>query len=495
MSYSNGEIYGNISINDIQRAIGNSSPDLGTLIRTGNINKWARYKPVSYPGVDKVRSRDIRSHGLPFTPDTYFDGLTGLSFSSMIDTPSSVAGYDDIEISYIRPTGGQNSPYRDTDFSGYNHNAQKPAEIYFGSTFKLDRGMSCRVTIYDRSSADEQSYISFSDFINDSSFASADKRLCLAVYDVAVSDNAPIWYFFSEKFSSVGSSGTWDVGTNMFNTNFTQLLTIGKSYKFQVMVVTNHSYLEQVIPNTDRYRWEYGVSPSEMSSMESGSGAMKAMCLAFENGMDRCVRALQNSSVVTDRSYYLGMLSVEKYGEIVYDGNYQKLCTCLYLPAIIIRSRTALSSSDQYQMRVRFSQGVSSSTIFQPIDKSGNNYYEIASTPSTQMSEIPITSWHTIATVIQEGLHTTDTDGAGNTVQVYEFDFPNHTYVITSNTAPQTLGQAGLFLFFDQENDFTITFTLYYRPNTSQAETLVRTLTINYSVSEGIGYIADQEWT
>lgn len=105
MAYKNGEIYGAVSINDVQRAVGSSSADLGQLIRNGNINKWARYKPVAYAGVSKIRSRDIRTYGLPFTPDPVFDAKTGLNIGIMTGSPSDVAAWTDAEIAYERPSG------------------------------------------------------------------------------------------------------------------------------------------------------------------------------------------------------------------------------------------------------------------------------------------------------------------------------------------------------------------------------------------------------
>lgn len=491
--YSNGEIYGNVSIDDVKKALDNSSGDIGTLIRNGNINKWARYKLVSYAGVNKIRSRDISSHSLPNTPDPVFDAKTGLNIGTMTGLPSDVAGWEDVEITYERPTGGTSSPFRLTDFSGYNRYAQKPATFFWRNTFKEDYGMACTVNIYDRTEAEYDGYISFSDIISDPSFAPTTwKRLCMAVYDVAVSDNEPIFYFFSEKFQNLGSVRDLTVTTNMSNEAFTSLLEVGKTYKFVAMLVTNHTYLEDIVTG-DRERWEYGVSPSEMATMETGTGAILALCLAFENGEDRCQRELQQSSVITDRSYFLDILSVDKYGDIIHSGNYEKLCTRIYLPTILVRSLQQLNNSDQYQMRVQFSTGNYNTEIFRPTDKVGNNYFEIETTTSTSMPETPLTPWVSVSDIGSEN-YSTETDSQGRTIHVYEFDFPNRTFIITSNTAEQTQGANGLFLFFDQQSDFVLRFTLYERPFNTQTETLVRELAVHYYIENGSGYVHDIEW-
>ena len=492
--YSYGEIYGNVSINDVQKALDNSSGDLGILIRNGNINKWARYKPISYPGVNKIRSRDIISHSLPNTPDPVFDAKTGLNIGTMTGLPSDVASWEDVEITYERPTGGTSSPFRLTDFSGYNRYAQKPAEFFWRNTFKKDQGMVCTINIYDRTEAGYDGYISFSDLISDPAFAPTTwKRLCIAVYDVAVSDNAPIFYFFSEKFQALGSATNLSASTNMSNTAFTNLLTVGKTYKFVAMLVTNHAYLEEIVTG-DRERWEYGVSPSEMATMETGTGSILALCLAFENGEDRCTRVLQDSSVIIDRSYFLGILSVDRYGNIIHSGIYEKLCTKIYLPTILVRSLQQLNGSDQYQMRVAFSTGIYNTEIFRPTDKVGNDYFEIETTTSTSMPETPLTPWVSVSDLGAAG-YSTETDSQGRTIHVYEFDFPNRTFIITSNEAEQTQGGTlGLFLFFDQQSDFALNFTLYHRPSNTQNETLIKTLAVHYSIADNGGYIHDIEW-
>ena len=131
--------------------------------------------------------------------------------------------------------------------------------------------------------------------------------------------------------------------------------------------------------------------------------------------------------------------------------------------------------------------------IFRPTDQSGNNYYEIESTPSASLAEIPLTPWVTVTDV---GGYIQTTDAQGNTIYEYEYDFFNRIYTILSQTAPQTSGVgSGLFLFFDQDGpSFNLTFSLYYKPNQSQAETLVRTITVEYFTASNDGVVHDQEF-
>lgn len=489
MGYENGSIFAPVSIQDVRKVLGTNESDLGSLCCHRLINKWARYKPVRYYGFP-IRFQS----GTP----SAFATMTGLSVGTMIGLPSEVAAYIDVEITYEKPLGGMSSPYRLTDFVRYNHYAQKPAEVLWQSrNFMLDKGYGCSVIIADYSLADEAEYISFSDLMNEisgyGSFKNSDKRLCLAVYDNATSDTQPIWYFFSDKFSTVGSSGSWSVSTNMFNSSFTNLLTVGRTYKFLAMLVSNHNYLENIVSG-DRERWEFGVSPSEMATMEAGGSPIQAMTLALERGMDRTERMLQQASVITELSYYLDVIWAERHGNNVIVGSYNKLCMQLSLPIVTVRSPYQLNTSAQYQIRFEYLQGDSSYDIFRPTNQSGGNYYEIESTSSTSLSEIALTPWLRVDEV--GGYIGTETDGHGNTIYVYEFDFPNHIYTIKSNTMPQTQNDSsGLFLFFDQQGRYcNLNFKLYYKENASQGERLVRTVTVTYNTAQNQGYEHDIEF-
>ncbi|MBQ4388029.1 MAG: hypothetical protein II822_10560 [Prevotella sp.] len=493
MAYSNGEITAPVSINDVQHVLGVSANDVGNLCRSEKINKWARYKPVIYQGfpIRGVAPRDYT-----------FEAVTGLSISGAIDKPRTIVNYEDFEIGYDRPTGGMLSPYRLTDFVKYNHYAQKPAEIYWRNTgFKLDKGYGCQVAIYDRTStAEESEYISFSDVMKEvlgyAGFKNKKKRLCLAVIDTTSQNQEPFFYFFSDTFDTVGSSGSWTVSTNMFNSNFTGNLTVGKTYKFVVMIVSTYEgdYISEVIPGTDRYRWEMGIDATEMASMESGSNPIQAMSLAFEKDIEWTTKVLQQARVITDLSYYLDALWLDKYGNNVVVGAYNKLCMQISLPTITVRSPNALNDSAQYQMRVLFIQGMSSYTIFQPTDKVGNNYYEIASTSSTSLAETAITPWVRVDDI--GGPIGTETDAAGKTIYVYEFDFPNRIYTILSQTMAQTQGlSSGLFLFFDQQGaSCNVTFRLYYKENADRGERNVREFSVTYNTAQNTGSVQDIEF-
>ena len=152
MSHSNGIISAPVSISDIQNVLGVSGGgDLGTLCQSGNINMWAKYKPVIRSGVIDTTGQlnsnltwktglgtsawwqgDDTNHGLvvpyvsvTWSPSGFLSALN--SIANMID--GGMNGWQ-----YLRPTGGSAAPYREIDFNRYNHRAPRPLVATSGST-------------------------------------------------------------------------------------------------------------------------------------------------------------------------------------------------------------------------------------------------------------------------------------------------------------------------------------------------------------------------
>jgi hypothetical protein len=122
MSIATGLITAPVSIDDIRTAIVSSSRDLGTLctyhsesggVQTG-INKWSRHKPVKHPEIAILTDAQLASvnYGLVVSSATYTDPITAATI--------------DGAYTYQLPTGGTQSPYRQTDFNKYYHYALAP---------------------------------------------------------------------------------------------------------------------------------------------------------------------------------------------------------------------------------------------------------------------------------------------------------------------------------------------------------------------------------
>jgi len=181
MSYNSdsGIISAPVSIDDVKRALGESSNDLATLCKSENINIWSKYKPISCKGEFKeypIRedSEEIVTSsyskftcvvrcGMNIPMDTYKNlrynyGGEGFAINACynfyIDNVyGQTGGIPDNTSTRVSgkhfPKGGVNSPYRLSDFRNYNSKAKnnmfltsipelRTVEIYYSSTPKFN---------------------------------------------------------------------------------------------------------------------------------------------------------------------------------------------------------------------------------------------------------------------------------------------------------------------------------------------------------------------
>ena len=125
-----------VSIYDVQKCLGISQGDLGTLItNAANINKWAKFKPVRWPNINTVGGWDAANHKWG-SGATWWkaDGLCG--FATTVATefgePTSSVSFayklinGQLGWTYQKPTGGASQPFRLIDFAQYYHQAISP---------------------------------------------------------------------------------------------------------------------------------------------------------------------------------------------------------------------------------------------------------------------------------------------------------------------------------------------------------------------------------
>lgn len=201
-----GIISAPVSIDDVKRALGESSNDLATLCKSENINIWSKYKPISCKGEFKeypIRedSEEIVTSsyskftcvvrcGMNIPMDTYKnlrynyggegfaikacnnlykDNVYGQTGGIHGDTSTMVSGKH-------FPKGGANSPYRLSDFRNYSSKATRNAfmtsipqfhnvEIYYSSTPKFN------CVLYKNTNVDDNTNLTMDDIITDLSLA------------------------------------------------------------------------------------------------------------------------------------------------------------------------------------------------------------------------------------------------------------------------------------------------------------------------------------
>ena len=208
MSYNseNGIISAPVSIDDVKRALGESSNDIATLCKSENINIWSKYKPINCKGEfkeypiredsDEIVTSSYSKYtcvvrcGMNIPMDTYKNlrynyGGEGFAINGCYnfyidnvyggvggihgDTTTSVSGKH-------FPKGGANSPYRLSDFRNYNSKAtsdtfrtsipqNQTVEVYYSSTPKLN------CVLYKNTNVDDNTNLTMDDIITDLSLA------------------------------------------------------------------------------------------------------------------------------------------------------------------------------------------------------------------------------------------------------------------------------------------------------------------------------------
>lgn len=206
----NGIISAPVSIDDVKRALGESSNDLATLCKSENINVWSKYKPISCKGEFKeypIRedSEEIVTSsyskftcvvrcGMNIPMDTYKNlrnnyGGEGFAINGCSnfheDNIYGIRGFDKDASTNSHsvyasgkhfPKGGTNSPYRLGDFRNYNNKAIRNTfltsfpqfntiEVYYYTTPKFN------CVLYMNTRVDNNTNLTMDDIITDLSLA------------------------------------------------------------------------------------------------------------------------------------------------------------------------------------------------------------------------------------------------------------------------------------------------------------------------------------
>lgn len=143
-----------VEIADIQAVLGLSNNDIGGLITQGvaqtSINKWAKYKPIHYPGKFKLDDADFRGRQTEYNDHGLIYGLKVPSQISVI-SPSAFHATSWDYLGYPNATGlSGTSMYRFLDFDGYSStavaniygNIPSTSQFYIGTTVAICSGFS-----------------------------------------------------------------------------------------------------------------------------------------------------------------------------------------------------------------------------------------------------------------------------------------------------------------------------------------------------------------
>ena len=177
----NGKITAPVSIDDVKRALGESSDDLATLCNNDGIAPWSRCKPIAYsqpftdiPPVREDRTINVTSYyGAPcivrcgiLVPEIKYDVN---NFNAIFDIAERLDS-DNTWGNRFAPSatyngyhlhGGTSEPYRLGDFRNYCNNASKTFAINtpnktIHKIYNTERTMS--VVLYEDMSTDDHGY-------------------------------------------------------------------------------------------------------------------------------------------------------------------------------------------------------------------------------------------------------------------------------------------------------------------------------------------------
>lgn len=177
----NGKITAPVSIDDVKRALGESSDDLATLCNNDGIVPWSRCKPIAYsqpftdiPPVREDRTINVTSYyGAPcivrcgiLVPEIKYDVN---NFNAIFDIAERLDS-DNTWGNRFAPSatyngyhlhGGTSEPYRLGDFRNYCNNASKTFAINtpnktIHKIYNTERTMS--VVLYEDMSTDDHGY-------------------------------------------------------------------------------------------------------------------------------------------------------------------------------------------------------------------------------------------------------------------------------------------------------------------------------------------------
>lgn len=131
MSIVNGIITAPVSIEDIKEILNESSNDIATLCKSSNINMWSKYKPVNLRKkfVPDALNSDGRSWTAPSGKLGWWLGNNTVNDAALVIplvSRNSDFDSDKAKWTYNTPYGGDQSPYRLSDFAGYWDDAQPP---------------------------------------------------------------------------------------------------------------------------------------------------------------------------------------------------------------------------------------------------------------------------------------------------------------------------------------------------------------------------------
>lgn len=280
MGYNNGFISAPVSIYDVQKTLGASSSDLGTLCRSAYVNKWAKYKPVPNGIINTTPQLNSDKTWKKTGNDqaTWWKGHAnncGLSYTSQTSIGNVKTNIDAKRVVWSRiiPTGNYAEPYRLLDFNEYNHRAFPPTYALAVSDAQMKTGETMRVQV--ATSTDDGYCIKFSHVGVFNNY-----YYTIAVYD-KTNDSLSFVYSDTKKVGdySDAESVEFEIPYNNGTTGYQNMMTQGHSYKAYLFLSSVRYKTVTTSLQSGTYvplpcgEGDYGMQPAEFKCVNSSQWA------------------------------------------------------------------------------------------------------------------------------------------------------------------------------------------------------------------------------
>ncbi len=166
-----------VSIEDVRQVLIEASHDLGTLCKSEKINPFARFKPVRLSW-KSTTNQFVNGKWQTKLADAWYkgaDGNCGLQTTKYTGTQLSalIASYNGKMNgwAYQPVQGGNGSPYRLTDFVGYNKQAEPPVTDFVGT---------------EKAQQNSGTICTYNAFVNDYEYAEDEDRDNVSLADMAI---------------------------------------------------------------------------------------------------------------------------------------------------------------------------------------------------------------------------------------------------------------------------------------------------------------------
>ena len=120
MSLKDGIISAPVSIDDVKSVLGESSNDLATLCKSGNVNAFSKHKPVPYNKLFTDENEYVQGKDYNYGLSKPFKYAVAQLYTKGSTVGDSIFD-EDRPLTYTHPAGGASDPFRIGDFRNYTN--------------------------------------------------------------------------------------------------------------------------------------------------------------------------------------------------------------------------------------------------------------------------------------------------------------------------------------------------------------------------------------